>query len=558
MRPTLRFPGGLVVMIQTNETTIDEVDPITHLQSEDLDDFIAYGDFNCPFCFALHERLAAWGVLDRIEWRLIVHAPELSETSFSLEDQSLLANEVFAIHHRAPDVPVNLPRTRPGTESATRMMIAAGKQSPKAEVALRLSIYRALWHEGRNIADSSVLQQIANEAGVGDLFSSGNVNNRNVVEDSETLPVWQFWQQLGSAPAELIKWQTDWETNKVFDRRIPILARRSSKSLLLGLPTEEALYQFLLGRREHFVNQDVCVFQPRPIAVVYGSTERVWSLVKVVRQSCEILHFSDFDTCKKTLVESENTDFLLIEHEFANDLVLKELTQLCISRGLIWVLTSRVGSDDAEIRALHAGAAEYLPLDRSEPVLKSRIDKLVTDRRKTVSMERDARMDGLTQVANRREFQFRIEQEWQRLTERGTGNCSLLLVDIDHFKSYNDTYGHLAGDGCLKKVASVLSDRVERLSDVVARYGGEEFVVLLPETILDHAEIVAERLRGAVEQEHIEHKASETHEVVTVSIGVATGDPVRVRTAGDLIRAADDRLYRAKAEGRNCVVSRLD
>ena len=90
--------------------------PLSALQSENLDNVIAYGDLNCPFCFALHQRLADWGLLERIEWRLIVHAPELSKSNFSLEDQSLLANEVFSIHHRAPDVTVKLPRTRPGTE----------------------------------------------------------------------------------------------------------------------------------------------------------------------------------------------------------------------------------------------------------------------------------------------------------------------------------------------------------------------------------------------------------------------------------------------------------
>ncbi len=97
---------------------------IEDLQAIGSGEFIAYGDLNCPFCFALHERLLAWNPLDRIEWRLIVHAPELSSSMFSMEDQSLLANEVFSIHHRAPYIPVNLPPTRPGSEIATGLLQA--------------------------------------------------------------------------------------------------------------------------------------------------------------------------------------------------------------------------------------------------------------------------------------------------------------------------------------------------------------------------------------------------------------------------------------------------
>ncbi|MDE0977205.1 MAG: DsbA family protein, partial [Arenicellales bacterium] len=105
---------------------------IQDLQAMAAGEFIAYGDLNCPFCFALHERLLAWNLLDRIEWRLIVHAPELSSSMFSMEDQSLLANEVFSIHHRAPDVSVNLPPTRPGSEPAP---VAQGVTRRAHEVA---------------------------------------------------------------------------------------------------------------------------------------------------------------------------------------------------------------------------------------------------------------------------------------------------------------------------------------------------------------------------------------------------------------------------------------
>ncbi|MFL2561884.1 MAG: hypothetical protein ACJ0TD_02605 [Arenicellales bacterium] len=116
-------------------------------------EIVVYGDLNCPFCFALHERLLAWNLLDRVEWRLIVHAPDLEASSFSMEDQSLLANEIFSIHHRAPDVPVNLPKIRPGSETATRLMQGLDRLPLEQQVKARLAIYRALWVDGRDIAD---------------------------------------------------------------------------------------------------------------------------------------------------------------------------------------------------------------------------------------------------------------------------------------------------------------------------------------------------------------------------------------------------------------------
>ena len=539
---------------------------LSELQSENLGDMIAYGDLNCPFCFALHQRLADWGLLERIEWRLIVHAPELSKSNFSLEDQSLLANEVFSIHHRAPDVTVKLPRTRPGTEMATKLIYALGKASPTSQATLRLALYQSLWLEGRNIADPTVLQEIINETGLADILYQDS-DDRSVFDirqkdkngaetvDIEELPVWQFLQEQKSALTEFAKWQSVWESNEHFDRRIPIMTHRTNNNLLLGLPTEEALYQFLLGRRAHFVNHEVCVFQPRPVVALYGSMENLWPAVRIARESCEVLHFSDLDQCQDMLVKNDNIDFLIIEHEFVEDIILDALTNLAANRRVTWVLASLTSSDAAEIRALKNGAAEYMPLDRSAEILNARFDKLVTDRRDTTAISAHARIDSLTQVSNRRDFQFRIEQEWQRLVDRGSGNCSLLLIDIDFFKPYNDTYGHLAGDACLKKVATVLSNNVKEPTSLVARYGGEEFVALLPETDLSQASAVGERLRQAVASEEIAHTAGIHQNIVTISVGVASATPVTGGTAGDLIHIADDHLYLAKGAGRNQVCS---
>jgi len=496
-------------------------------------DFVVYGDLNCPFCFALHERLFAWNLLDRIEWRLIVHAPDLDASGFSMEDQSLLANEVFSIHHRAPDVPVNLPKTRPGSETATRLMQGLDNLPVEHQVTTRAALYRALWLDGRDIADSDTLEDVLSGAGVDEVSASAE------------------------APAEKFdSWQKEWETSDDFDRRIPIMKRVSNDSLLLGLPTEETLVDFLKGERTFFVNDAVCVFQPRPITVVFGSLENLWPLVETIRDSCEVLHFADADRCRDMLSEHESVDFLLIEHEFACDEDYDLLSDVANARGVTRVVASATGSDEAEMRALRSGAAEYLPVDRSASVLSARFDKLVIERRKSVSMEQHAKFDALTQVPNRREFQARAEQEWRRLIDEGGGHCALLLIDIDFFKAYNDTYGHLAGDTCLKQVASVLRSSAREYEDFIARYGGEEFVLLLPEVTQDAAKQIGERLRQAVIAEQIEHKGSSIQSGhVTVSIGGVSAAANADETPGDLIRLADDCLYRAKAAGRNTVVT---
>ena len=277
--------------------------------------------------------------------------------------------------------------------------------------------------------------------------------------------------------------------------------------------------------------------------MVFGWMEHLWSLVQIARESCEILHFSDLEACQQMVVENEDIDFLFIEHEFVDDDILKSLTTLARSRGLSWVMASKSASEEVELRALNHGAEQYMSLDSSSSLHKARIDKLVSDRRRFASMERDARVDGMTQVANRREFQFRLEQEWQRVLDRQDGSITLLLIDLDHFKPYNDHYGHLAGDACLKRVASVFKSNLKRSSDLVARYGGEEFAVLLLDVSIDQATQVADRLRGALMDDAIEHQASPVNEFVTASIGVAQIDYGSQKTISDLIKWADDALY---------------
>ncbi len=165
-------------------------------------------------------------------------------------------------------------------------------------------------------------------------------------------------------------------------------------------------------------------------------------------------------------------------------------------------------------------------------------------------LHRVASLDGLTGVANRRCFDEYLHREWRRMT-REEKPLSLILFDIDYFKLYNDTYGHLAGDACLQKIAAAVGATVKRPADLVARYGGEEFVAILPDTEIAAAGYVAELIQAAVKALAIPHSRSSISDRVTLSIGVATTVPTGEVLPSMLVAAADQALYQAKAAGRD-------
>lgn len=169
-----------------------------------------------------------------------------------------------------------------------------------------------------------------------------------------------------------------------------------------------------------------------------------------------------------------------------------------------------------------------------------------------IQLQRLTNVDGLTGLNNRRYFDEYLDIEWRRAAREGDP-LSLLMVDIDAFKLYNDTYGHLAGDETLKSVAKALQVGCERPADIAARFGGEEFVVVLPGTSVVAAAALGEKLRMAVEKLGIPHSSSPTAVHVTVSIGAASIQPLQHTSALALIDAADKALYTAKHAGRNRV-----
>jgi diguanylate cyclase (GGDEF)-like protein len=176
--------------------------------------------------------------------------------------------------------------------------------------------------------------------------------------------------------------------------------------------------------------------------------------------------------------------------------------------------------------------------------------RLTTHRYKHVS--RLSILDGVTGSYNRRYFDMVIEEEWKRSMREYTP-ISLIMADIDFFKSYNDEYGHQMGDICLFSVAKIMGGQLKRASDFIARYGGEEFVIVLPNTNAENARIMAERLRRSVEEARIKAANEDVSSWVTVSIGVATTTAEFDQLSAAIVKAADQALYKSKHEGRNRV-----
>ena len=259
--------------------------------------------------------------------------------------------------------------------------------------------------------------------------------------------------------------------------------------------------------------------------------------------------------------------------------VLKQVKE--IEPETMVVIMTGHGEMDSSIEALRLGASDYLLKPCKEEELLFRVTRcfeklqMLNDAKKTneklkksvikhQELEKSLRasnkqlellstLDGLTGIANRRTFEKFLEREWKS-SMRHTQPATAIMMDIDFFKLYNDTYGHQAGDDCLKKVARTIEKSLRRPGDLVARYGGEEFVAILSDTSQKGAFGLAEKVRASVEALKIPHQASPVNKFVTISLGVASRVPERGDASSILISEADQSLYKAKQEGRNRVM----
>lgn len=211
-------------------------------------------------------------------------------------------------------------------------------------------------------------------------------------------------------------------------------------------------------------------------------------------------------------------------------------------------VTSHTDADE-ETRGLELGATDFIAKPVNPAVVRARVKTHLTLKAQSDLLRQMVFLDGLTGVANRRCFDERLDVEWRRAA-RNASPLALLMLDVDHFKRFNDCYGHQTGDECLRQVAAAIKGSLVRPGDVVARYGGEEFACVLPATDFEGALAVGAGIERAVRGLQIPHAQSDVSDVLTLSIGVSMGLPERDGDPARLLALADAQLYRAKHGGR--------
>ncbi len=268
---------------------------------------------------------------------------------------------------------------------------------------------------------------------------------------------------------------------------------------------------------------------------------------------------------------------LVVDRGYSPDLILMDINmpgidgyeatrQIRTAFGSHWIpILFITGETDISCyeKGIEAGGDDYLVKPFNPAVLQAKVKALTRISQAQTRMEELiseltllSQQDSLTRLSNRRNLVQRAEQAWQ-LMVREDGDFAVIMMDVDYFKSYNDAYGHVAGDECLVTVSEVIRKCISRESDLTGRYGGEEFIFALPNTDVAGAVEVAERLRDAIHKSALENEGAPDKRL-TASFGVATRRCLVEADLQALINKADENLYRAKAKGRNCVVSCLE
>jgi len=290
------------------------------------------------------------------------------------------------------------------------------------------------------------------------------------------------------------------------------------------------------------------------ILIIDDTPINIRVLSELFEQECEILFATNGEDGLR-LAHSSRPDLILLDimmPKMDGYEVCRRLKSDPLTEDIPVVFVTALGEEKDEAKGLELGAIDYIIKPITPLIVKARIHNHLELKRHRDLLTAMATIDGLTGIANRRRFDEVLHQEWHR-AQRSAAPLAVLMIDIDHFKRYNDKYGHLAGDDCLKEVACAMTGVVKRPGDLLARYGGEEFACILSETDAEGALVVAEQILKAVSGLKIEHSESPTAPFVTVSIGFCATWPDTGHTRQQLTDCADQNLYRAKNTGRNRV-----
>lgn len=295
------------------------------------------------------------------------------------------------------------------------------------------------------------------------------------------------------------------------------------------------------------------IFEQPTVLIVDDAKENISILAELLRSDYKIRAALNGEKALEIAFSDNPPDLILLDvimpgidgYEVCKRLKADPLTK----RIPIIFVTGKVNEEE-EICGFNMGAVDYIKKPFNSVIVKARVAMHIELKQYRDYLENISYLDGLTGIPNRRKFDEYLEFTWN-LATRASMPVSMVMMDIDLFKQYNDNYGHQGGDVCLAHIAHALSKIIARKTDLLARYGGEEFVCILPNTDADSAFIIAEKLRLAVAALGIPHAFSTVDKMVTISVGVATKIPVKNLPSSELIAAADKALYQSKKNGRN-------
>jgi diguanylate cyclase (GGDEF)-like protein len=293
------------------------------------------------------------------------------------------------------------------------------------------------------------------------------------------------------------------------------------------------------------------------VLIVDDVSENIRILAQVLKPVCKVSFAVSGKEALDLAMGGEPIDLVLL------DIMMPEMDGYEVCRQLKAdertcnipvIFITAMDEEEDETQGLESGAVDYITKPFSEAIVRARVRTHLELKRHRDILENLSSLDGLTGIPNRRRFDECVETAW-RNGLREASPLSIIMIDIDYFGAFNNTYNHLAGDDCLKRVAKTLQACLRRPTDFAARYGGEEFSVVLPGTDLEGALHIAESIRKAVEDLRIAHGASPVSDWVTVSQGVATMLPFREGSVSFLIKGSDSVLFEAKKAGRNRIKS---
>lgn len=299
------------------------------------------------------------------------------------------------------------------------------------------------------------------------------------------------------------------------------------------------------------------VLEKQTVLIVDDSSSNIKTLGEIIRGECNII-FARNGKNALALAQKMRPDLILLDvmmPEMDGYEVCRRLKENKFTEMIPVIFVTSLDSEDDEQKGLEMGAIDYITKPFHPPIVRMRIRNHLELVRYRNKLKHLSTTDGLTGIANRRRFDDQLYVEWGRAL-RENEPLSLIFLDIDNFKKYNDYFGHLQGDECLRTIAQAIQKCHLRDTDIVARYGGEEFAVVLPNTDLEGAKACAENLAERVQALSLPHPENGDFKVITVSMGISSVIPQPNITPDQVLYFVDGCMYEAKETGRNRYISR--